>query len=751
MPLFKYEIQRSPTGKRLILDYTNTLAIPSLESDSETFRRVFNLLCRVGAVDEIVIVQKHEQFIYPKSQVEFLNDLVKVYKKIESGTQFAKKGCERYLSRWRDFVTLKIFPLIQSDPASALLEVERAMAAERAAATLDPAYARCADFYYDQLSFIASCLRKSALLSALKPYLPGYRGGREIYSKIFSPIIKPNFMYSKLTIEYPTSGEEIETYKLIEDAYVRIVRVPKDIRLLYQLIPPEFELTEEQYSLLVGAKDVLSRHKPTRAEFVDPQRTREIFYSVSIGLLEDLANEQQIKLSKSDLDKLAKILVRYTIGFGLIELLLSDKSIQDIVVNAPVGLNPVSVLHDKYGECRTNVIPTLREAQAWATRLRLLSGRPLDEANPVLSTRLVLPGGRARVTAMQQPLSPDGLAFAFRRHRDLPWTLPLFIKVGMLDPLTAGLLSFVVDAGRTLLIAGTRSAGKTSLLGALMLEIIRSNRIITIEDVLELPVSSLREMGYDIQSMKVRSAVVGTTAEMSAEDGIRTALRLGDSALIIGEVRSKEALALYEAMRIGALAKVVAGTIHGDSPFGVYDRVVNDLGVPPTSFKATDIIIICNPITSPSGLERVRRVIQVAEVRKHWKEDPLLEKGFADLLVYSAAKDTLLPTDILLEGESEILKLCGARVREWAGNWDAIWQNIKLRADIKSTLVSYSEKLKKPELLEGKFVVAANEKFHQICSYVKEELGATVPKRVYSEWLNWLKTTVKHGAGRKIS
>ena len=81
-------------------------------------------------------------------------------------------------------------------------------------------------------------------------------------------------------------------------------------------------------------------------------------------------------------------------------------------------------------------------------------------------------------------------------------------------------------------------------------------------------------------------------------------------------------------MRVGALANVVAGTIHGDSPHGVYDRLVNDLGVPKTSFKATDLIIIANPVKSSDGLSRKRRVTRITEVRKFWEEDPLMEEGF---------------------------------------------------------------------------------------------------------------------------
>ena len=209
------------------------------------------------------------------------------------------------------------------------------------------------------------------------------------------------------------------------------------------------------------------------------------------------------------------------------------------------------------------------------------------------------------------------------------------------------------------------------------------------------------------------------------------------------KVVPKEALALWEAMRVGALAKVVAGTIHGDSPYGVFDRVVNDLGVPRTSFKATDIIVVCNPVTTPSGLERHRRVVQIAEVRKFWEQDPLLEKGFADLFVYDTKKDELVPTDALVEGESEIIKAIGGRVKEWAGNWPAIWENIQLRAKTKQAIVDAAKATGNQELMEAPFVVMANDEFHRISALVAEEVGYTDPKRVYSQWNDWLKNTIR--------
>ncbi len=303
-------------------------------------------------------------------------------------------------------------------------------------------------------------------------------------------------------------------------------------------------------------------------------------------------------------------------------------------------------------------------------------------------------------------------------------------------------MSFLVDGGRSLLVAGTRSAGKTSFLTSLLVEIMRKTRIISVEDTLELPVQAFRNIGYNIQNMKVRSALTSITSELAADEGVRTSLRMGDSALIVGEIRSKEALALYEAMRIGALANVVAGTIHGADPYSVFDRVVNDLGVPRTSFKATDIIAVVNPVKSADGLKKSKRLVQITEVRKQWEHDPQAEGGFMDLMKYNAQTDTLDATQDLLNGDSDILKSIASNVRVWAGDWDAIWENILLRAHIKKTLVDFATISKQPGILEADFVVTSNDVFHRVCDNIQEEVGNLDTKRIYIDWESWLKKAI---------
>ncbi len=642
-----------------------------------------------------------------------------------------------------------VFELLKYDPIGAYVELKRILRLEtiKIKSVVDPVLKESHETFINLLAEIHSLLENTKLIALAKQYIAGYTlGDRSIYKMFFTPSITPDFMFTRIMARPPMDGEEAEVYTIGNNADVTIFSTPNEIKYLYHLNPPEFKLSEDKYALVDLAKTVLAEHQPKEEQFLDPKKLRTTFFNIGSDLLRELAESKGIELSVKEVNELAEILVRHTIGFGFIELLLKDQNIQDVTVNSPNGEVPIFVLHGKYDNCVTNIIPSKSDVESWATKFRLLSGRPLDEANPILDTELVLPDARARVSMITKPLNPYGMAFSFRRHRDDPWTLPLFIKNKMLSPLAAGLLSFVIDGSRSLIVAGTRSSGKTSLLGSLLVELMRTRRIISLEDTLELPTEALRKMGYDIQPIKVRSALMEGGTELSASEGIRTSLRLGDSALFVGEVRSKEAVALYEAMRIGAMANVVAGTIHGDSPYGVYDRVVNDLGVPKTSFKATDLIIVANPLRSPDGLHKWRRVTQITEVRKEWENDPLTEGGFVDLMRYNAETDELEVTPELISGNSEVLKAIGANVKEWTGNWEAIWENIVLRGNVKKLLVDYAERAKNPKLIEAEFVILANDQFHRISDEVRQDVGFLDAARILSEWEDWLKAKIRKGA-----
>lgn len=750
--LYSSEVRREGGEDVLYVNYFGASFVPNLADYPEIMERTVDLLVENPNISRIVFVQQ-KNYNYDFKETNYLIEIARLYVYLLKQERVLSQ--EKLIVNHEDFFSQRyneIFSFLftlKRDPVGAYAELrKRIVEANILLDSLGENYKHDQRSYLSLLEKLFLLMSQTKLIEDAIPHMADYKkGSREIYYKLFKPDIIPNFTFTRLIFDLPSNGEIIDQYNISNGEYdeslVTILKMKDKSKFTYHISPPEHSLSEEQNILLNLARSVLIEHQPRAEEFTDSERTRQVFFNIAKDLLSDLAQSKKIHLDYKSLNLLATILVRHTIGFGLVEVLLQDKNLQDISLNSPIPQVPIYVRHNQYHECTTNILPSQEDADSWAAKFRLISGRPLDEANPILDTQLEIGNLRARIAIIQNPLSPDGLAYSIRRHRESPWTLPLFIKNRMINPLGAGLLSFMIDGSRTLLVAGTRSSGKTSLLGSLMLEIIPKYRVIVIEDSLELPVESLRKLEYDILRMKVRSALLKSTNEVSADDGIRTSLRLGDSSLIIGEVRSVEAKALYEAMRVGALANVVAGTIHGASPYGVFDRVVNDLGVPATSFKATDIITVCNPIKSADGLNSWRRVLQISEIRKHWKEDPIREKGFVDLMKYNVEKDELEPTEDLINGDSETIKDIASGVKGWAGNWDAVYDNILLRAKIKKEIVDVSKRINNPEILEAEFNTLSNHMFHTISEDVINETGLPSSERVFPLWQKWLNSELK--------
>jgi flagellar protein FlaI len=755
-PLFSYEIKREQENQVMYINYLGAPFVPNIAEDPETMARTIDSLIESPNVSRIVFSQQRN-YSYNIHETLMLQEIANLYiylfnqEKIISPSKLSIFNSKYLPQRLKDITYL--LTLLKSDPIACSMELKRFIGEERINLVNTQE-----NLKIDQLGYIRllekfdNLLKNTKIILESLKYMQSYSfGKREIYFNIFRPDIIPNFTVTRLVSSLPEKAEIVSQYKIGEgydESIVTILKRKEDAKYTYHLMAPEYTLDDEKQELLNLARNVMTGKDSYKTEDyitsdTDSRKVRQILFNIAKGLLGELASKKNINLSFADLNRLANILVRTTSGFGLIEVLLQDKNIQDLVLNAPISSNPIFLRHAEFDECVTNIIPSKDDADSWATKFRMISGRPLDEANPILDTDLILGNIRARVAVIQEPLSPDGLSYALRRHREDPWTLPLFINNKMINNLAAGLFSFLIDGSRTLLIAGTRSSGKTSLLGSLMLEIMPKFRIIVVEDTLELPVDALRKLEYDIIRMKVRGSLLEKSNEVGADEGIRTSLRLGDSSLIVGEVRSLEAKALYEAMRVGALANVVAGTIHGASPYGVFDRVVNDLEVPPTSFKATDCMIIANPVKAAGGLRAVKRVLQLTEVRKHWIKDPEEEGGFVDLLKYNVEKDQLEPTDELMNGDSEVIKDIASGVKGWAGDWDAVYDNILLRAKIKQEIVDISKKINNPMILEAKFNSLSNNMFSEFSRQVYEEVGLPLSDRVFPLWQEWLNEQVK--------
>jgi type IV secretory pathway ATPase VirB11/archaellum biosynthesis ATPase len=308
---------------------------------------------------------------------------------------------------------------------------------------------------------------------------------------------------------------------------------------------------------------------------------------------------------RTDTTALSSVLRKHTAGLGILEDIFADSRVSDVFATAPVTETRLRVrVADE--TLRTNVRLTDSGARTLASTFRRTSGRAFSRASPTLDATTTVAGRQVRVAGVTEPVS-DGLGFAFRAHDEDSFRLPDLVENGSVPSAVAGVLSLAVERGAAMLVAGPRGAGKTTTLGALLWALPEPVRTVVIEDTPELPVSALQADGRDVQPLRTTS---GDGPSVDATEALHTALRLGDGALVVGEVRGEEAGVLYEAMRVGGGDSAVLGTIHGTGGESVRERLVSDLGVPESAFGATDLVVTLAPPTADGG----RGIAAVEEV-----------------------------------------------------------------------------------------------------------------------------------------
>ena len=566
------------------------------------------------------------------------------------------------------------------------------------------------------------------------------------YESAIKPHVRPPFSSSRIYTEAPENTEFLECYDINgregRKLEVTVYRCTDRPEKLYMIRPPEYNLRQDELRLLEKVRRRMIRYRPKDLAFTEPADAREYFRRMAKELLEEELLTDRETCSPEELESYADLLARYTNGLGIVEDLLSDVRITDVYINAPADTNPVHVVMDGE-ECASNVYLSQDDLDALVSRFRAISGRPFGEAVPVLELNLEAFG--VRVSVIGDPLSANGLAYAFRKHSLTPWTLPKLINAGSITPLAAGLLSFLMDGQASVLVAGEVGAGKTSLLSAMLLEIPQKYRILTIEDTHELPIEKLQGLGWKVQAMSSHSSVLKSGAEMSPETALRAALRLGSSSLVLGEVRGPEVKVLYEAMQVGKAGNSVIGTIHGSSVENVYERIVHTLGVPPASFKATDAVIICSGIRLEGSMKKIKRVSCIAEVSSAQIENPDPSEVFTNIMNYDASQDCLLAEKALEQGQSELVeKIAG----KWGISIDRALKSIEVRTRIKEKIAV--EGLHNTLLLEAEAVSQANNMFwlltdsmarskncgHEHASNSESSSGNDL-EVLYSRWETW--------------
>jgi len=392
-----------------------------------------------------------------------------------------------------------------------------------------------------------------------------------------------------------------------------------------------FLKNKEQEFFIEKTKEFYNKIKPYSDSFlVEKNETKVI--SIISGYLDKIA--PTLKNKKLVIEEIIKTMF----GLSILTPLLEDDDLEEVMVNG--SKKEVFVFDRKLGLCKTNVIfESEKEIQELIKKIAKSVGKEINANTPLLDARL--PDG-SRVNATLSMISPKGSTITIRKFRKRAVTVTEMIRNGTMDAELAAFLWVCVDGMQVspmnMIVAGGTGSGKTSTLNALSVFIPVKERIVTIEDTLELNL-------YNRENWVQLEARLGIKEDdVSLNDLLKNAIRMRPDRIIVGEVRGKEALSMFVAMDIGHQG--VMCTVHANSAKETILRLQTDpMNVPISMFSLLDLIIMQHRVFWPrKGL--IRRVMQVAEV-SIMGEHVLLN----DLFLFNREKDgiyrTNLPSGIL--------------------------------------------------------------------------------------------------------
>ncbi len=263
--------------------------------------------------------------------------------------------------------------------------------------------------------------------------------------------------------------------------------------------------------------------------------------------------EEQIILSRVDRNTLFDQIMAEILGFGPLEPLLADDSINEIMINGPQN-----VFIEQQGHLRRSTVVFDNAAHVLRVLDRIIAplGRHIDEQSPTVDARL--PDG-SRVNAVIPPIALGGPTITIRKFAKKPYSVEDLIGFGTLTVELVELMRACVMARLNLIVSGGGGSGKTTLLNILSSFIPNDERIVTIENAAELQLQQ-----DHVVSLETRPPNVEGHGEISIRDLVVNSLRMRPDRIIVGECRSGEALDMLQAMNTGHDGSLT--TVHSNSP-----------------------------------------------------------------------------------------------------------------------------------------------------------------------------------------
>ena len=261
------------------------------------------------------------------------------------------------------------------------------------------------------------------------------------------------------------------------------------------------------------------------------------------------------EIDEATVDQIAQCVFDELLRLGPLQRHLADPEVEEVMVN---GFGTAFAIRAGGRKERIATgFTTEAELQAFVSRTVAATGRRLDQASPAVDARL--PDG-SRLHAIVPPLAPF-TCLTIRRHRLLAHSLADLETLGTLTPQLRQFLTAAVRADLNILISGGTASGKTTTLNALGSAIPASERVVTIEETVELALDRHLD---DCIALEARFANVEGVGQVVIRSLVRHALRMRPNRIVVGEVRGPEALDMLGAMNSGHPGSM--GTIHADGP-----------------------------------------------------------------------------------------------------------------------------------------------------------------------------------------
>ncbi len=398
----------------------------------------------------------------------------------------------------------------------------------------------------------------------------------------------------------------VERYPLNKPfAYALIVEDPEKKSYAYQI--DELPLTPQEVRLYSDIMNTLEMELQVPRHEVEPKPYFE-------AQARKIAAKYASRMGKVPTTSWAKLLYyaeRDVVGFGALDPLIRDPSIEDISVDG-LGV-PLFIWHRKYESMETNLtFEKDEDLDNTVIRLVHMSGKHVSAAFPVVDA--TMPGKHRLSATFRREVSPHGSTATIRKFREDPMTIIDLLNLGTLDHNIAAYAWLMMENRATAIVVGATASGKTTFLNALLSMVRPGSKIVTIEEVQEINIS--HSNWTPLVSRQSYGLGGDASGEVSLFHLVKAAMRMRPDELVVGEVRGEEAYALFQAISTGHGGLC---SLHADDILSAMQRLVSKpMDVAPAYIPFLDLVFTVRAVALPGSegqLKRVvRRVIEVNEV-----------------------------------------------------------------------------------------------------------------------------------------